>query len=83
MRTVLGKTLRKLTELCDVAICDLNTSIVKKKIKYKTIPDEEKWRLWMAKELMDVRMQDQVVDGFSVDETNEILAYIFSSEIYP
>ena len=33
----------------------------------------------MAKELMDVRMQDQVVDGFSVDETNEILAYICSS----
>ena len=79
MRTVLGKTLRKLTELCDVAVCDLNTSIVKKKIKYKSIPDEEKWRIWMAKELMDVRTQDQVVDGFSVDETNEILAYICSS----
>ena len=79
-RTVLGRTLSKLMQVCEVNDDDmsrLNPSLIKKKMTYKDVPTGDDWRVKLGKELMKVR-NSQVVDlpGFSTEECEEMLRHV-------
>ena len=67
-----------LADLCGVPVSNLSTGIVKEKIKYKEIPEQEKWRLPIAKELMLTRSLETEIRGFSSDEVKDMLSFICS-----
>ena len=78
MNTVLGRSLGHLADLCGVPVSNLSTGIVKEKIKYKEIPEQEKWRLPIAKELMLTRSLETEIRGFSSNEVEDMLSFICS-----
>ena len=49
------------------------------KIWYHDIPDEEKWRVSMIIELMEVKMNECEVEGFTDAEILELLNHLCSS----
>jgi hypothetical protein len=79
-RTVLGWTLSKLLQLCDVNdddLSQLNSSMIKKKFCYRAAPVDELWRIELGKELLMVRNGDKVeLPGFTKDECEELLKYV-------
>ena len=75
-RTVLGRTMAKLSELCNVDIDKLSSRLVKDKVKYRIPPENEQWRIGIAAELIKIRDEEMVLDEFSVDERNAILKHI-------
>ena len=76
MKTVLGKNLAKISDLCNTDIQDLTSSIVKRNIKYREVPDSEKWRVGLAQELISMRESVADLDGFTSDEKEELLTYV-------
>ena len=76
-RTVLGKTLSSLKQLCGMRDEeDLTARIIKKKLKYMDIPPTETWRVSLCKELLSVQEGSQLMlPGFSKDECDELLEY--------
>ena len=49
---------------------------MKKQVVYKGIPDSEKWRVAMCKELLSVRNGEMEIHGFSSDEESEMLRHL-------
>ena len=75
-RTVLGKTLTRIAEDTGLRSNDFNkftTNFVKQNLHYRPLPDAESWRLPLCKELLALREDELVLDGFSVNEREEIL----------
>ena len=55
----------------------LNSKIVKKKIRYKTTPLGDEWKVNLSKELLDLRDDDDLtLPGFSTDELKCILDHL-------
>ena len=53
LRTVFGKTLFRIQQECGAASqTDLSPCIVKKKMKYVEIPEDEQWKAGLLKELL-------------------------------
>ena len=77
-RTVLGSTLSKLMQVCGVTDGDpskLNSDQIKRKMTYLDIPEEEKWRVPLCKELLAVfEGKDAAIEGFTKKECEELLA---------
>ena len=75
--TVLGRNLANIALLCNVRnTFELNPKMVKDTVKYRTIPDKERWRVNFAWELLKVREEDVAVNGFDEDELETLLTYI-------
>ena len=72
-RTVLGKTLTKISDDCRCSREELTANLVKKTMKYFPVPADEQWRTSIAEELSNV---DLTVPGFSEVELEQILTYI-------
>ena len=53
---------------------NLTPKLVKEKVRYKAVPDNEVWRVSVARELLKQRNSDIEVPGFT--ELDEILTYI-------
>ena len=52
----------------------LTPALVKKKIRYRNIPPGDEWKAHLAKELIDLRDDDNLtLPGFSADEQKFIL----------
>ena len=76
-RTVLGKTLQYLTEQCDLqSVDELSPSIVKKELRYKKVSHDSNWQVTMAKELLEVRKREVLIEGFSDEEVHSIFDYV-------
>ena len=43
------------------------------KVTYHPIPIEEEWRVGIVRELVDTRFNNSDVDGFSIEELDEIM----------
>ena len=55
----------------------LKPAMVKDKVRYRVIPDDETWRIDMCKELMNLRRNDDIqVVGFTTDELEELLTFL-------
>ena len=77
-RTCLGRTLARLaadTGLRMDELSKLTANLVKRKLPYWPLPDAEKWRIPLCKELLALRADELFLDGFSADEREEILKY--------
>ena len=71
-RTVMGRTLDRLSKLCSLKdIMELSSSHVRRDIVYHEVPDEELWRISMIKELIEFD-----IEGFSDLEVAEMKDYI-------
>ena len=79
--TVLGKSITKIAELCDMETSpmDLNASIVKKRLKYASIPSEETWRIGIIKDMLDIMNYSTSTPGLTDHEVSEILTVACSS----
>jgi hypothetical protein len=79
-RTVLGRTLSSLLLSCNLAdgdLLNLDARLVKKMMKYKTAPDDEKWRIPLCQELLNLREGGQLdLPEFTPEEREELLQYV-------
>ena len=77
-RTVMGRTLDTLCNECGVAdITNLSSNLVKKKMVYHRIPEEQQWRINLATELLQFRDLELSLPGFSMVKINDMLNFIF------
>ena len=75
-RTVMGRTLDMLCRQLDISdLSQLTSCIVKRKLKYSEIPEEEKWRPSTVTELLKLRSQSLSLPGFTQDEIDAMLVY--------
>ena len=75
-RTVMGRSLSKVCQECDIGGADLGklTSVtVKKMMKYFPVPDLESWRTGFLSELMS---DDLEVPGFTEHEIGEMISFL-------
>ena len=81
VRTVLGKTMRNIANLCgnNIAVDQLTACIVKKKIRYAQVDQREEWRIGVLRDMMSMKCKDTSSCNLSLDETDEILKYVCSS----
>ena len=69
-RCVLGKNIAKVSRECSSNVEDLTPSMVKGKLKYFDVPEEERWRLGPILEILNENLE---IPGFTYEETSEIL----------
>ena len=82
MRTVLGGTLRYLLQQCsleDFEFEKLSPTLVKKRMVYARAPLGEEWRNLLAVELLSIRNEELLVEGFSSPELEAMFAYTCTS----
>ena len=72
-QSVTGKNLREIMLLVDKCEVSDVTPDDLLKIKYKSIPENEEWRIPLLNELIEVKMDKYQVKGFSEDEIQHIL----------
>ena len=79
-RTVLGKTLDHLRTACGLAhdeTMKLTPSLIKRSLKYMELPEDEKWRVPLLKELIESKDDRQMtIPGFTTSEVDEMLDYV-------
>ena len=75
-RTVLGRSICSIAAEVDTPAARLTPSIVKTKMKYFQVPDEQKWRIPILRELMDGKI---TVPGFTEEELNTMKNYLCTS----
>ena len=79
-RTVMGRTLNTLVRECGLEdIKDLTATHVKKNLKYHEIPLDEKWRISIADELLQLKQLKVSLDGFTSEEISTMLDYVCTS----
>ena len=75
-RTVLGRTLGKLSSLCECQVSALTASAVKRSVNYFAVPIGEEWRLPMLVELLSPEVE---VPGFLDEELKELVEHLCTS----
>ena len=78
----MGQTLHKLMSLTGIYSGDpseLTASHIKRSMTYSSVPDNEAWRVPLCLELLNLRSEDMLLPGFSIEEQEDILAYVCSS----
>ena len=78
LRTVMGRSLLKIAELCGNVngVMNITARDVKKKIRYAAIPPEEIWRIGMINDLRSMlNMNIENMTGLSQDEMTALLEH--------
>ena len=73
MRTVMGKTITKISAECSSTIESLTPTSVKNSMKYFDVPAEEEWRIGLLREILSDSFE---VPGFSAQEMDEIKSHL-------
>ena len=77
LRTVHGKNLSEISLLCEQPVQKLTPKLVKSKLRYFPVPEEEQWRIPLCKELLKLREDgDYFLPGFTFDEQSDLLRYV-------
>ena len=76
LRTVYGNNLKQIANICEVAIDELSTQLVKNKVKYRNLPESEIWRLPILMEMMFARENNIQVEGLTRKDINSIINYV-------
>ena len=60
MRTILGSTLAKIAVLCGHSgdVSAINAKMVKEKLRYMVLPENETWRIGIIKDMMNILNSD-------------------------
>jgi len=75
-RTVMGRTLEKLSCLCGRPVSALTASAVKRSVSYFAIPSGEEWRIPMLQELLSPEVD---IPGFPAEELKELKEFLCTS----
>ena len=78
-RTVMGSSLSQIARECGFLKWEpskLNSSSIKKKMKYSRVPAEETWRLGLLSELLCPNLE---LPGFNDDELVEMISFACKS----
>ena len=78
-RTVLGKTLHSILEMCSLSwsrLEDLNARVVKLKCSYFEVPQNEKWRFPILSELLQVRNSNLILGKFENEEVDVMINHL-------
>ena len=75
-RTVLGRTLDKISQECNCSVELLTSRVVKNQLKYAKAPSDEEWRIDVARELYAARKDNGIIPGFSIDDINVLLQHV-------
>ena len=75
-RTLMGKTLSKISRDLLVDRTDLTSSLVSRKMVYAPVPADQMWRLDTLLELLKVRDNTLKLDDFQLDEIKTIIDYL-------
>ena len=59
-----------------ITVDQLNPRFVKKNVCYREIPETEKWRVGLGKELLSLGEENVEIPGFTSDEEEYLLHYI-------
>ena len=76
LRTVMGRTLHRLASECQCELDMLSSVMIKKKMKYFSLPREEEWRIPILRELVNQSVQ---IPGFISDEIQAMTDHICTS----
>ena len=80
MRSVLGRNVASIATICDLTRTDksrISASLVKRKMVYRKVEEENSWKVTLAAELLDMCSEDApYVQGFSNVEIREMLDYL-------
>ena len=76
LRTVLGRTLQRLAAECKCDISSLSPVIIKKHVKYFSLPRQEEWRVPILRELTS---QDVQIPGFTPEEIQVMTDHLCST----
>ena len=58
---------------------NLTANLVRNKSEYFSAPDNEQWRLGLAVELLELRRQKLKVNGFSLNEIEDLIHFTCTS----
>ena len=78
MRTKYGRNLRNISEDCDTPLDELTKTNVKQKMKYKVVPETERWRTSLVDELLGAKFSTLEIP-LSLEEREAILSFACSS----
>ena len=81
-RTILGRTLNFICVGCGLKpdeIHKLTPHMVKTRMSYMKIPENEKWRIPMIDEILNLRNESAVIPGFTVSELEAMLYNLCTS----
>ena len=76
-RTVLGKTMSRLKR--ELECQELNSSLIKEKMKYFPTPEGDKWRIEFLDELIAVRSNKMILENFSHDDVSQMIDALCTS----
>ena len=72
-----GRNLRKIMNLTNKTdICELNSAEVIENLKFKSVPNDQNWRISILEELIEVRAGNAEIEGFLNEEITEILEHV-------
>ena len=80
-RTITGKNINEIKRITDSDdIMHINVKEMKKSLKFKSIPDTEKWRIPLIKELTDIKqnrleIRFQNGESLSFDDIDNLLSF--------
>ena len=76
LRSVYGNNLRKISKTCDIDIENLSTQIIKNKVRYRNLPENENWRIPILNEMLFARENNIEIEGLSKKDINGIINYV-------
>ena len=81
VRTTLGKTLRRIADLCgkNTEVDRLSPAFVKKNIKYVEIDPKEVWRIGVLRDMMNMKNGETPLCNLTIDEIDMITENICSN----
>ena len=72
-RTLLGRTLEKISSECHTELVSLTPNTVKNTLKYFPIPDDQKWRAPLLLELLDAREQNLTIENLTSNDIKYLI----------
>ena len=84
LRSVHGQNLNNIAVSCSLSwpsdLKKINSKLVKKTVCYRSIPEQESWKINICKELLYLRDNDDaVLPGFTADEQADLLGFLCAS----
>ena len=76
LRSVYGNNLRKISNICEIDIDNLSTQIIKNKVRYRNLPENEHWRIPILNEMLFARENNIGIEGLSKKDINGIINYV-------
>ena len=79
IQSVTGSTVRHILRLTGRRHWREVRKVDVENIDYFRIPEQEKWRVGLIHEMLEIRSSEVQLEGFTVEETNEILEFACTS----